>query len=115
MNFFPHWKLPMAGAALGLLLAACATTPPPPPLEVACADLARAAIPGGRVTKAALVPAGKHVWTFYPWILALAVTTGSLWYFYKPSKPNIPLETIVWCFTAGALCVYILVVALALS
>ncbi len=53
-------KLAAVTSIVGLLLAACATTTPPPPLDLACADLARAAIPMGRVTKAALIPAGKQ-------------------------------------------------------
>jgi O-antigen/teichoic acid export membrane protein len=67
----------------------------------------------GNVAGHALVPAGKHAWTLYPWLLAIAVTLGGLWYFYSPKWPHMPLETIVWCFTAGALCVYILIVFVA--
>jgi hypothetical protein len=58
----------------------------------------------------ALVPAGKHSWTLYPWTLALLVTAGLLWAFYRPTWPHYELETIVWCFTAGALSVYLPIV-----
>lgn len=61
----------------------------------------------GNVAGHALVPAGKHAWTLYPWILALSLTTGLLYLFYRPTWPHYSLETIVWCFTAGALSVYI--------
>lgn len=64
----------------------------------------------GNVAGHALVPAGRHPWTLYPWVLALAVTAGSLVYFYRPSWPHYELETIVWCFTAGALSVYLPIV-----
>lgn len=66
----------------------------------------------GNVAGHALVPAGKHAWTLYPWSLAILVTAGSLWYFYRLS-PVMSLTTVVWCFTAGALCVYLVTVGVA--
>ncbi|MBX7136073.1 MAG: oligosaccharide flippase family protein [Fimbriimonadaceae bacterium] len=67
----------------------------------------------GNVAGHALVPAGKHAWTLYPWILAVAVTIAGLFLTYRPTHPHYSLETIVWCFTAGALCVYIIIVGVA--
>ncbi len=56
----------------------------------------------GNLGGTALVPAGKHRWTLYPWILALAVTgTGLALIWNQPT-----LERIVWCFTAGAITIY---------
>lgn len=66
----------------------------------------------GNVAGHALVPAGKHAWTLYPWLIALAVTGASLIFIYRPEVPHMDLNGIVWCFTAGALCVYILIVAM---
>jgi O-antigen/teichoic acid export membrane protein len=67
----------------------------------------------GNVAGHALVPAGKHAWTLYPWLIAVAVTVAGLFLTYRPTHPHYSLETIVWCFTAGALCVYIIIVGVA--
>ncbi|HWD37699.1 MAG TPA: oligosaccharide flippase family protein [Fimbriimonas sp.] len=63
----------------------------------------------GNVSGNALVPAGKHKWTFYPWVMALVVTIGGLALIARAPT----LMGIVWCFTAGALTVYTLIFAIA--
>jgi len=56
----------------------------------------------GSTSGVALVPAGKHYWTFYPWVLALAVTISGVW--MNATHPT--TMGIVWSFTAGAVVVY---------
>lgn len=56
----------------------------------------------GNISGYALVPAGKHYLTFYPWLGCLAIT-GTALYFVIPQKQLMP---IVWSFTAGAVFVY---------
>lgn len=63
----------------------------------------------GNLGGTALVPAGKHRWTLYPWVLALTITGVGLALIWD--QPT--LEKIVWCFTAGAIAIYGTVIVVA--
>ena len=71
-----------------------------PILEVLSLYLACRTI--GSTSGVALVPAGKHYWTFYPWVLAVTVTAIGV--SVVSSHPT--TMGIVWSFTAGAISVY---------
>lgn len=64
----------------------------------------------GNVSGNALVPAGRHTWTLYPWILALVVTgSGLAWVSRAPT-----LMGIVWAYVAGSVVVYGAILGLAI-
>lgn len=56
----------------------------------------------GNISGHALVPAGKHFLTFWPWLLCLGLTAGLLAW----TLPWKQLEPVAWSFTAGAVFVY---------
>jgi O-antigen/teichoic acid export membrane protein len=56
----------------------------------------------GNISGHALVPAGKHMLTFWPWLGCLALTGGLLAW----TIPMGSLMPVVWSFTAGAVFVY---------
>lgn len=64
----------------------------------------------GNISGYALVPAGKHFQTFYPWVLCIAFTAVSVWFVVNRSGLTLPnlmlLMPIVWCFVGGAIVVY---------
>lgn len=63
----------------------------------------------GNISGNALVPAGKHHWTFWPWLVAIGVTSvGVSMCVNRPS-----LMGIVWSFTLGAVAVYVLILSMA--
>lgn len=63
----------------------------------------------GNISGNALVPAGKHHWTLWPWFLAILVTGAGL----AVCAGHPSLMAIVWSFTAGAIAVYVLTFMLA--
>jgi O-antigen/teichoic acid export membrane protein len=65
----------------------------------------------GNISGHALVPIGKHFYSFFPWLLALA-STGILLVFALPMKQLMP---IVWSFTVGAIIVYATIFAFGLK
>jgi O-antigen/teichoic acid export membrane protein len=79
-----------------------------PILEILCLYLACRTL--GSTSGVALVPAQKHSWTFYPWLVALAVTSTGVW---LNSRHPTTLG-IVWSFTSGAVSVYLLIFFLAI-
>src|SRR5262249_32603172 len=81
-----------------------------PILRVLCLYLAFRTF--GNISGNALVPAGKHHWTFWPWILALVVTGTGVAY-SAGLAPDARLMGIVWSFTGGAMVVYATITALA--
>lgn len=78
-----------------------------PVLSVLCLYLAFRTV--GNISGNALVPAGKHAWTLYPWYGALAVTGAGVW--WASRAPT--LMNLVWAYVAGALVVYTAIAALA--
>lgn len=64
----------------------------------------------GNISGNALVPAGRHAWTLYPWFAALAATGAGLWYVSK--SPS--LMGVVWSYVAGSVVVYGLIFLLTL-
>ncbi len=81
-----------------------------PILQVLCIYLAFRTF--GNISGNALVPAGKHHWTFWPWVLALMVTGAGVFYSARLGA-DARLMGIVWSFTGGAMVVYATITGLA--
>jgi len=62
----------------------------------------------GNISGSALVPAGHHKWTLYPWYGALTVTGVGVW--WKSHAPT--LMGLVWVYVAGAVVAYVSIIAL---
>lgn len=63
----------------------------------------------GNISGYALVPAGKHFQTFYPWLVAAVATGAAVFATVRAGGPfpnSSLLMPIVWCFVGGAFLVY---------
>lgn len=65
----------------------------------------------GNISGNALVPAGKHYWTLWPWFIAIAITGAGV----AACVAHPSLMGIVWSFTLGAVAVYLLIFGMAVS
>lgn len=78
------------------------------PLQAMCVFLSFRVF--GNISGYALVPAGKHFQTFYPWVLCILFTACSVAWVVDRSGLTLPntqlLMPIVWCFVGGAIVVY---------
>jgi O-antigen/teichoic acid export membrane protein len=87
-----------------------------PVLQALCIYLAFRTF--GNISGNALVPAGKHHWTLWPWFLAIGITMAGVAFCATYLKgrgggEETMLMGIVWSFTGGAIAVYALIFALA--